>query len=490
MNKLFKLSLSYVLITALALSCRFIENDPEPAEKPDQTKNIGIQGGTISIDQTATVLFSNGTFKSETTVAVTKTENNADLNSLFDGLTKPLYGVEKRADYYIKVASDSKRPQRTVTVRLNVPQSLSNATKPGLALEVFALLNQSVSAEAMLNFDVVPSRYNAVSKTLEVDLPNYYFDYQNNGKRYEAVLTIGLVPGQNKGARVAGEECNGVFISCPLQTCVQTDPFNPQRTHPTLKDDEGNPIIRPHLGADFRASNIPVFAAADGEIKIATTQRDNKGNVTGWGNYIVIEHTNASGQRFATLYAHLSELRKTSGKVKENDLIAVSGSSGTGNAPHLHFEYIVNGNIADRNARIDPTPLINETSVRLISATAKQTGVNNCSGGSSWVVSFDYRDPKFNLDSKATLTFQDVEPVLNAPYTVNAGTLKSASGLVSSPTFCARFGQYSYFKVKVYMTQSNGVRSNCIYFILRKEGNAARVSADDAPATGAVGSNI
>lgn len=487
-----ELVLSSLLLIGLMAGCRNEPSDPTPAEKPDQTKTIGTQGGIITIDQATTITFPSGSFKADATVSITKSQNNADLRTLFDEMAAPLYGVEKRADYFLKIATNGKRPQRTVSVRLDVPPTLQSQLKEGLGFEVFALLNQSVAEETMLNFDVVPSRWDAASRTLVVDLPAYYFDYQDNGSRYEATLTIGLVPGQNKAGRVAADECNGLYVSCPLTTCEQTSAFNPQRAHPTLKDDQGNPILRPHLGVDFRANKTQVFAAVDGTIKAARTQRNAKGDITGWGNYMILEHVNASGQRFATLYAHLDEFKKTAGAVKEGELIAVSGNSGTSEAPHLHFEYIVNANIADKNARIDPAPLINETSVRLLAATARQIGVNDCSSGSrsSWNVAFDYRDPKFSIDSKATLTFQDVEPVVNSPYTVNAGLLKTANGLVNSPTFCARYGELGYFKVKVYMTLGNGVRSNCIYFYLRRQGNAAREAITDAKTAGPVGTNM
>src|SRR5690606_30537002 len=114
----------------------------------------------------------------------------------------------------------------------------------------------------------------------------------------------------------------------------------------------------------------------------------------------------------------------------------------------------INANAGNLNQRIDPMPLINTTSIRLISASASLTGINNCSDGtrSTWKVIFDYRDPSNQIDPDATLTFQDVEPVNNPPYTVKVGSLVSQDGLVNSPDFCARFGDLTYFKVRVYLT--------------------------------------
>ncbi|MEK7257715.1 MAG: hypothetical protein AAB316_23360, partial [Bacteroidota bacterium] len=124
---------------------------------------------------------------------------------------------------------------------------------------------------------------------------------------------------------------------------------------------------------------------------------------------------------------------------------------------------------------------INTTSVRLKAAAGQMTGVNNCehdwgvaNSGSSWDVKFDFFDPLNSITNGAMLTFQDIEPVVNFPYSVPAGSLVSQNGLVTSQEFCAKFGDASntYFKVKVYLTLPNGSESNCIYFNLKRPAGA------------------
>lgn len=83
------------------------------------------------------------------------------------------------------------------------------------------------------------------------------------------------------------------------------------------------------------ASSIgtPVYAAADGKVIVAKTSGWNGG----YGNYIVIEHSNG----MQTLYAHLSSVEISAGsKVSQGDLIGKMGSSGNSTGSHLHFEIL------------------------------------------------------------------------------------------------------------------------------------------------------
>jgi len=116
--------------------------------------------------------------------------------------------------------------------------------------------------------------------------------------------------------------------------------------------------IRPnhyHMGLDIRTEkreNLPVYAAADGYIAKVKIEPG------GFGQAIYINHPNG----YTTVYAHLNaffpalaaylseqqykleswrvflDIPRGSFPVKKGDFIAYSGSAGSSQAPHLHFE--------------------------------------------------------------------------------------------------------------------------------------------------------
>lgn len=461
-------------------SCKKSEIDIDPdagAQRIEST--VPASGGSVVLADVATVIFGPNSFQSDTKVTVTKSTADKAVINLYNEIAE-FYGVDTQLGYFVKVSLDGNNPTKDVTVKIKLPESFYASRKNGYAFEAMGLLNQSVDEEELFSFDVLGSKLLSSSREIEVTVPAYYFDIKDNGKRYEAVFTVVTLPGNNKGGRIAADDC-GFYVRCPLANCTLTSPFDPNRPHPTLKNKDGSPVIRPHRGVDLRApSNTQVYAAYDGTVINATV-------MNGYGKVIDIVHVNSLGQRFATRYAHLNAFQVKKGdKITEGDPIALSGKTGgISSAPHLHFEYFVNGNVNDKNGNIDPMPMINTESIRLLSAQAKLTGINDCSSGSgsSWKVTFDYKDPSNRITPKAKLTFQDIEPVVNPPYTVPVGSLKTADGLVQSPVFCARFNSFNYFKVKVFITLENGTKSNCINFILNKEGAAKRTAAPEGSGT-------
>lgn len=86
-------------------------------------------------------------------------------------------------------------------------------------------------------------------------------------------------------------------------------------------------------GVDFGApTGTPIVAAADG---VVIVEKGSSRWYGGYGNYIVIEHTNGS----QTLYAHNSKnLVSVGDTVKKGQEIGLVGSTGRSTGPHLHFE--------------------------------------------------------------------------------------------------------------------------------------------------------
>lgn len=85
---------------------------------------------------------------------------------------------------------------------------------------------------------------------------------------------------------------------------------------------------RNHRALDIGVSYKPVYAAADGYVVIASS-------VSGYGNFIMIKHSN----NLYTCYGHLNSFNVHSGQtVTRGQQIAVSGNTGVSSGPHLHFE--------------------------------------------------------------------------------------------------------------------------------------------------------
>jgi LysM repeat protein len=90
--------------------------------------------------------------------------------------------------------------------------------------------------------------------------------------------------------------------------------------------------IHGYNGIDIAgAVGTPLLASADGQVIIARFGGWNGG----YGNYIVIKHSNGT----QTLYAHASKINVSAGDtVNQGDIIGAVGSSGKSTGPHLHFE--------------------------------------------------------------------------------------------------------------------------------------------------------
>jgi murein DD-endopeptidase MepM/ murein hydrolase activator NlpD len=114
-----------------------------------------------------------------------------------------------------------------------------------------------------------------------------------------------------------------------------------------------------HKGVDYAAKlGTPILATADGTIEYI-------GDNGGYGKYIRVKHKND----YSTCYAHISRFNsnlKLGSKIKQGQVIAYVGSTGTATGPHLHYEVIYNGK------HIDPLTLGYKTEVGLLESELKE----------------------------------------------------------------------------------------------------------------------
>ncbi len=128
---------------------------------------------------------------------------------------------------------------------------------------------------------------------------------------------------------------SGILASPLAGGFRMTSPFG-YRVHPVYH------VRRLHAGTDMGAQcGTPVYAAADGQVVTATS-------ISGYGNYLGIDHGTVAGRPVATGYAHLSRFAASPGQqVRRGQLVAYSGATGVGTACHLHFEVRINGTPVD-----------------------------------------------------------------------------------------------------------------------------------------------
>lgn len=124
------------------------------------------------------------------------------------------------------------------------------------------------------------------------------------------------------------------FLRAPLDIARVDPNYGLQGRQPALA------VMSDHRGIDYPApKGTEVKAAGDGRIKSVGANGD-------YGNVIIIEHD----RTISTLYAHLSAFAgglRVGRSVKQGDVVGYVGDSGAATAPHLHYEFRVNGTPTD-----------------------------------------------------------------------------------------------------------------------------------------------
>lgn len=138
-----------------------------------------------------------------------------------------------------------------------------------------------------------------------------------------------------------GRHMRKAFLRAPLNFSYISSNFNPKRFHPILKR------VKAHRGIDYRApSGTPVYAAGDGKVTRSAYDANN-------GNHVFIQHANS----IVTKYLHFTNRNVKQGqRVRQGDVIGFVGSTGLSEAPHLHYEFVVNG--THRNPRTVSLPTV------------------------------------------------------------------------------------------------------------------------------------
>ncbi|GLX77991.1 family M23 zinc metallopeptidase with OapA domain protein [Thalassotalea insulae] len=136
-----------------------------------------------------------------------------------------------------------------------------------------------------------------------------------------------------------GKSMKKAFLRAPVNFKYISSNFKPKRFHPIQKR------WKAHRGTDYRAKKgTPVVASGNGRVIKASYNRFN-------GNYVFIQH----GNNIVTKYLHFTKRAVKSGqRVKQGQVIGYVGATGLAEAPHLHYEFLLNG--VHRNPRTVKLP--------------------------------------------------------------------------------------------------------------------------------------
>ncbi|MGF0116179.1 peptidoglycan DD-metalloendopeptidase family protein [Promicromonospora sp. Marseille-Q5078] len=141
--------------------------------------------------------------------------------------------------------------------------------------------------------------------------------------------------GSGSGGGGGGSSTSGSFLGWPTNYHVVTSSYG-MRFHPILH------YSRLHAGTDIRTyCGTPIYAAQSGYVEQAYFG-------SGPGNNVLINHGTYRGNNVMTRYLHLTYDTVGVGQyVNKGQIIGYSGSTGTAEACHLHFEVYVNGSTTD-----------------------------------------------------------------------------------------------------------------------------------------------
>jgi len=154
-------------------------------------------------------------------------------------------------------------------------------------------------------------------------------EFTNQGHTYRAVRYVDN-EGRSSFYSPDGQSLKRAFIRTPVDFARISSGFNLRRFHPILN------VIRAHKGVDYAASTgTPVHATGDGKVEFV-------GVKSGYGNVLILRH----GNQYETVYGHLSRFQagmRVGDRVRQGQTVAYVGQTGLATAPHLHYEFRVNG---------------------------------------------------------------------------------------------------------------------------------------------------
>lgn len=346
---------------------------------------IGPAGGRLAIAGYGAVTFPAGAFDTDQRVVLSVTSDPATDGVFLD--TALMFGAQARLPYELRINTEGIAPKTGFEVTFDVPETFRRAVPAGSEIRFFGENYWSGPNETLDTFELFPGRFTSADTTVSTTLPPSLFSTGlSRDGTFEAIVTLGVTPTARPttlapaplatnatGAAAelplptpsdavistrsflvqqAGGQCQGSTLRAPLDgNPPVTSPYGPR--DPSV----GSGIF--HYGTDFGVPDgTLVRSMADGIVEHVNIQTSRAtGQPTGWGQYIVVRHSDGS----RSLYAHLelgSATVSPGDSLSAGDVIGASDTSGTATGPHLHIEYAPNGQIFNNDGKVDPVPCI------------------------------------------------------------------------------------------------------------------------------------
>jgi murein DD-endopeptidase MepM/ murein hydrolase activator NlpD len=165
-------------------------------------------------------------------------------------------------------------------------------------------------------------------------------EYQSQNRRLEAVW-FERADGEGDFYNFDGRTLRKTFLRSPMEFTRITSGFTMGRRHPVFRD------WRAHKGIDYAAPvGTKIRTIGEGVVDFVGVQR-------GYGKVVIVKHD----RERSTLYAHMSKFApkvSEGARVDQGDVIGYVGQTGWASGPHLHFEFLVNGEPNDPAAVLPP----------------------------------------------------------------------------------------------------------------------------------------
>jgi murein DD-endopeptidase MepM/ murein hydrolase activator NlpD len=127
-----------------------------------------------------------------------------------------------------------------------------------------------------------------------------------------------------------GRSARRSFLRAPLSYVRISSPFSLNRRNPVFR------TVRPHMAIDYAApAGTPVVAIGRGHVEFAGWRQ-------GYGNVVDIVHSGGYMSRYAH-FSRFAEGIRDGRAVNAGDVVGYVGQTGHATGPHLHFEFLRNG---------------------------------------------------------------------------------------------------------------------------------------------------